>query len=276
MIKDIVLNLSLEKAHDPAVDYAVSVAETLNAHLAGVAFAYEPVIPPMLMGGVSVDFIDAQRAQNEKTAKAAIARFDAATKREGLSAESRLMTASLSEAITRFGRVARRFDLSIVGQNDPTKAPAEEFIIEGALFESGRPVIVVPYIQKSGLKLDRIVCCWDGGRPAARAIADAMPFLTRAKAVDLVIVSAGKMASDEVPGADMGQHLARHGLKVDVKRLPVSDLDVHNALLDYVADSSADFMVMGGYGHSRLREFILGGTTRGVLGSMTVPVLMSH
>jgi len=90
----------------------------------------------------------------------------------------------------------------------------------------------------------------------------------------MVASKAGK--SDEVPGADLGQHLARHGLKVDVKRITSPDIDVTSTILSYAADSSADMIVMGGYGHSRLREFILGGTTRGIFETMTVPVLMSH
>jgi nucleotide-binding universal stress UspA family protein len=79
-----------------------------------------------------------------------------------------------------------------------------------------------------------------------------------------------------MPGADMAQHLARHGLKVEIERIPRGSLEVKDALLNYAADSAADLIVMGGYGHSRMREFILGGVTRGMLESMTVPTLMSH
>ena len=82
--------------------------------------------------------------------------------------------------------------------------------------------------------------------------------------------------SDEVAGADLGQHLARHGLKVDLKRMISLDTDVAAIVLSYAADSSADMIVMGGYGHSRLREFVLGGVTRGILSAMTVPTLLSH
>jgi len=144
------------------------------------------------------------------------------------------------------------------------------------LFESGRPVIFVPYIQKGGLKTDRIMVCWDGGRAASRAVADAMPFLKKAKQVEIVIISDKPAKDNEVPGADLGQHLARHGLKVDIKRITSPDNDVPSTILSHAADSSADMIVMGGYGHSRLREFVLGGATRGLLESMTVPVLMSH
>jgi nucleotide-binding universal stress UspA family protein len=273
MIKDIVVNLSGGGA---APDYAIAIAEVHSAHVAGVAFAYEPVIPGSVMGGVPTALIEAQREENTKLANEAVTRFDAAAKRAGVSAETRILDGSVAGAAETFGRIARRFDLSVLGQAERDRGPAEDLMIEGALFESGRPVIVVPYIHKGGLKLDRIMVCWDGSRPAARAIADAMPILERGKAVELVIVSGERGKSDEIPGADMGQHLARHGLKVDVKRIPKGDIDVNDVILSYAADSGADFIVMGGYGHSRLREFIWGGVTLGILSSMTVPVLMSH
>src|SRR5262249_37066669 len=165
-------------------------------------------------------------------------------------------------------------DLAVVGQDEPEGERSDTPVAEGALFESGRPLILVPYIHKAGLKLDRVMVCWDGSRPAARAVADAMPLLTRAGQVDVVIVE--QVKSDEMPGADVAAHLARHGLKVTVERVARGDVDVKDALLNYAADSAADMIVMGGYGHSRMREFILGGVTRGMLASMTVPTLMSH
>jgi nucleotide-binding universal stress UspA family protein len=276
MIKDLVVNLGIGNPRDVAVDYAVSIAETFDAHLCGVAFSYEPVVPPSIMGGIPADVIDAQWAASAQAADAAIAGFEAAAKREGIVAEHRKLEASLGGAGDLFGRLARRFDLSVVGQAEPKHGPAQDLVIEGALFGSGRPVIVVPYIQKGGLKLDRVLICWDGSRPAARAIGDAMPFLARAAAIDVVIVASGRQKSDEIPGVDMGEHLARHALKIEVKRLVSGDLDVANTILSYAADSGADLIVMGGFGHSRLREFVLGGVTRGILGSMTVPALMSH
>lgn len=276
MIKDTVVNLSVGNSRDVAADYAVSVADAFGAHVAGMAFAYEPVIPGTVMGGVPAELIEASLAESRKAAEDAIARFDQAAGRAGVSFESRVLDATLVGAADLFGRIARRFDLSVVAQAEPDKAAGEDLIIEAALFQSGRPVIVVPYIQRTGLVLERVLVCWDGGRTAARAIGDAIPFLTRAKAVDVVIVATEPGKGDEIPGADMGRHLARHGLKVEVKRIVAGDVDVANTILSYAADSSADFMVMGGYGHSRLREFILGGATRGILQSMTVPVLMSH
>ena len=275
MLKDVVVNLSGRAPLDFAADYATSIAATFGAHVTGIAFLYEPVIPDGTLGGVPVDLIELQREENSKIARDAISRFEAGVKKAGVASETRQLDATFGGAATLFAQIARRFDISVVGQAQREQGATDELIIEGALFESGRPVIVVPYIQKSGLTLERVLACWDGGRTAARAIADAMPFLERAKAVDLVIV-AEERKNDEITGVRMSEHLTRHGVAVSVKRIAKGDLAVQDVILSYAADSGADFMVMGGYGHSRLREFILGGVTRGILNSMTVPVLMSH
>ncbi len=275
MIKDIIVNLGLG-LRDPAGDFAISLAESFDAHVLGVAFAYDPIIPVSDMGGMPPVFIDSQRAEADENARTAVSRFEKATKRAGISAESLRMDASISGASDRFAKMARRFDLAVVGQPEPEKSSAEIVIDEGVLLESGHPVLVIPYIQKQGLKLDRIIVCWDGSRAASRAISDAMPFLQKAKQVDVVMISRKAEESDEVAGADLGQHLARHGLKVDLKRMISPDTDVAAIVLSYAADSSADMIVMGGYGHSRLREFVLGGVTRGILSAMTMPTLLSH
>lgn len=275
MIKDIVVNLGLGE-NDPAGDYAVSMGEAFGAHVLGVAVSYEPVIPGTVMGGIPPEIIESQRAESNKKARAAIARFEQTAKRAGISMETRTISASISGAADQIGRIGRRFDLIVVGQPGRKDSLPDEVVDEGVLFESGRPVIFVPFIQKGGMKLDRIMVCWDGSRAATRAIADAIPLLKKAKQVEVVVISDKPNKRDEVPGADLGQHLARHGLKVDVKRITSPDIDVPSTILSYAADSSADMIVMGGYGHSRLREFVLGGATRGLLESMTVPVLMSH
>jgi nucleotide-binding universal stress UspA family protein len=275
MIKDIVVNLSPREKSDPAADYALSVARTYQAHIAGIGFAYEPVIAPVVID-ISAEIIDAQRREGMEAAQAAVQRFDSAARAANLTAETRLLNATPAGAADMFGRIGRSFDISIVRQAEPDNSLIEEMIIEASLFESGRPVLIVPYIQREGVKLDRVIVCWDGSRTAARAIADAMPFLLRAKAIDVLTVSRDRDKNDEIAAADVGHHLARHGLKVEIRRIVAPDIDVASSVLSYVADASADLIVMGGYGHSRLREFILGGVTRGILSSMTVPTLMSH
>jgi nucleotide-binding universal stress UspA family protein len=276
MIKDVVVKLAVGAERDRASQFAISIAQAFEAHIAGVAFAYEPVIVPTIMDGLSAAWVDTQRSDNRAAAQAAIDRFEAAAARDGVSAEHRLIEASLGVAAGLFGRLARRFDLAVIGQTPPEAMTPDDLFIESALFESGRPTVVVPYIQEQGLKLGRVLACWDGSDHAARAIADAMPFLRRGTTIEIVIVANARASADEVPGADIAAHLARHGLAVEVKRLVAEDTDVANAILSHAADSGADFIVMGGYGHSRLREFVLGGATRGMLAQMTVPVLMAH
>jgi nucleotide-binding universal stress UspA family protein len=276
MIKDIVVNLGIGERTNQAGDYAVSVAAAFDAHVAGIAFLYDPIVPISGAGYIPADVIDSQERDNATAAKAALDRFAAAGKRAGVSVEPLTMSASLAGVAEQFGRIARRFDLSIVGQAEPETSAVEEVIAEAALFESGRPVIVVPYIQKDPLKLDQVMVCWDGSRSAARAIGDAMPLLQQSKRVEIVIVANERGKQDEIAGADMGAHLARHGLNVEVRRTVLGDIDVADVLLSHAADSGSDFIVMGGYGHSRLREFVLGGVTRSIFRSMTAPVLMSH
>jgi len=247
-----------------------------GAHVMGVAFAYDPIIPGSVMGGIPPEFIESQRAEAEKGARAATTRFEAAAKRAGVSFESRILNASVAGAADQLGRLGRRFDVTVVGQPRRDNSGPDEVIDEGVLFESGRPVVFVPFIQRSGLTLNHVLVCWDGSRAATRAMGDAMPFLEKAKKVEVVIVGSRAPKSDEVPGADVGEHLARHGMKVEVKRITSPDIDVASTILSYAADANSDMIVMGGYGHSRLREFVLGGVTRGILESMTAPTLMSH
>jgi nucleotide-binding universal stress UspA family protein len=159
-------------------------------------------------------------------------------------------------------------------QSEPDSVDNDD-MIETSLFQSGRPLVVVPYIQKDGLKLDHVVCCWDGIRAAARALNDALPLLVKATTVDLLIVLNEKTNSPQnvIRGAEIATHLARHDVKVQVVTVPAADID---AILSYVADNSATLIVIGSYGNARLHEVILGGVTRDMLKSMTVPAFMSH
>ena len=275
MIKDIIVNLCAGRPRDVAGHYAISVAAAFEAHLSGLAWAYEPVIGGMAFPSAAASVIDAYRTESRAEADRARQAFDADARRAGIAADSITISATASEAAEKLGELARSYDLSIVAQAQPDGDVAESLAIEGALFGSGRPVLVVPYIQSSGLKLDRAMVCWDGGRNAARAIGDAMPFLRRAVSVDVVTIESHERRN-ELLGARIAEHLARHGLKVELKPIVAPDSGVADTILSYAADTSADLIVMGGYGHTRLREFVLGGATSGILGTMTVPTLMAH
>jgi nucleotide-binding universal stress UspA family protein len=275
MIKDIVVNLSVGAKHDVAATVAISVAAAFEAHLSAIALAYEPLVPGSPFGGAVAGIVQTARTEAVQAASLAVGSFDEALTRNRLAGRARLLESGLAGAPDLFAQIARRFDLSIVAQADPDATGPERSILEATLFESGRPILIVPYIHTAPLRLDRVMACWDGSRNAARAIGDALPFLTRAKAVT-VFTASDEDKGGEIEGADIGHHLARHGLKVEVERQALGDVDIASAILSRAADIGADLIVMGGYGHSRVREFVLGGATRGILAAMTVPVLMSH
>ncbi|HEY7457677.1 MAG TPA: universal stress protein [Xanthobacteraceae bacterium] len=274
MLKDVIVGLGPESAVDPAANFAISLAKDFNLQMFGAGFAFVPVYPATTpMEALGADFISAQRAQNKKAANAAIARFQRVANEIGVTAQSRILEAPVADASRQFAELARHFDVAILGQAKPDFWETD-LIIEAALFESGRPLIVVPYIYSGPMKLNHITVCWDGGRPAARAVGDAMPFLLRAKKVDLVTIATG--ATEELSSAEMEGHLARHGVNSASRRLMTDRGEEANAILNHAADTMTDLIVMGGYGHTRLREFILGGVTLGILRSMTAPVLLSH
>ena len=277
MIKDLMVSLAIGPGRDPARDYALTIADVFEAHISGLAFIYDYALPGHVLGAIPAEVTAHAKREYQMAVDAAVDAFHAAAKRSLLSAEHIVDTVFERDAPLALANAARRFDLSLITQSEPSGVNNDR-LIEGLLFESGRPVNIVPYIQREGLKIDRVVCCWDGSRPAARAINDALPFLTKAGAVDLLIVVNEKTKNDrqEIRGVRMADHLARHDINVELQTRVAPDIDVASTILSHVADSAATMIVMGAYGHSRVREFILGGATRGILASMTVPVLMSH
>ena len=203
--------------------------------------------------------------------------FDHATGLRGLSAEWREIPEGPDADPALHARYA---DLVILGQLDPDRAesdlirPRPEQVALG----SGRPVLIVPYAGHFDDVGRRVLIAWNATREAARAVSDAMPFLTSAELVTVLTIDPreGPRAHGELPGADIALHLARHGVKAQIERTVSAGLPVGEVLLSRVADLGADLIVMGAYGHSRVREMLLGGVTRSVLRSMIVPVLMSH
>ncbi len=284
MIRDIIVNLTPAlsavqtpaETYDPACAYAISLAEAYDAHITGIAFAYDPPWPPSVLEAAVIDIYRTVKENNRKQAQDAVARFENAARKSHLQAEGLVIETSLSGSIEDFTKMARVFDLVVVKQPEPDRDDTAQDMLEAALFNSGRPTLIVPYIQKEGFSAKRVLCCWDGSRAAARAMGDALPVLQKAGSVEVLTVSTGKFDERDVTGADLATHLARHKLRVELVRIPAADIDVASAILSHAADSGATLIVMGGYGHSRLREFALGGATRGMLQSMTVPTLMSH
>ncbi len=274
MVRDVLVNLATHTKKDRARDYALSLAERFDAHVTGTAFAYEPIIPVMTgIEGLPVEYIDEERAANEEMAQAAKKRFLQASTPGRCAVYSPSVT--ISGAAHLFAKMGRNYDICVVEQADQETIQYDP-IIEAALFDSGRPVFVVPYIYDKPAKFDTALVCWDSSKPAARALPDAIPFLRKAEKIHVITVTEAKKIIEEFPGAEIAEHLSRHGLTVQIKRIDVEDIDIPNAILSHATDIGADFLVMGAYGHTRLREFVFGGVTAEILTTMTIPTLMSH
>jgi nucleotide-binding universal stress UspA family protein len=219
--------------------------------------------------------IEQWRAEQRAEAKEASRLFDERARLHGIRSDSRIILSRFGDSARVFSEIARNYDLSVVAQTQDEIDVYNDLVIEAALFNSGRPVLVVPFIQTKDMKLDRVMVCWDGSQHAARAIGAAMPFLERARKVGVVTVE-DKDRPDQLRGIKMAEHLSRHHLNVELKPIVAPDSEAANVILNEVADAGIDLIVMGAYGHSRFHDFVFGGVTRSMLKAMTAPVLMAH
>ena len=279
-LKDMLVHLDASAESAARLELAAALAARHGAHLVGL-HASEARMPAGLTadaGGAALGLVMA-RLREEDAAEAAAARagFEDRIRRDGLSGEWRVVR---GRAVENLAMQARHADLTILGQPRPGREGARfaEDLLEGALFASGRPVLMVPYAGHFGAVGARVLIGWNATREAARAVADAMPFLTTAAEVVVLAInpSPGLEGHGEQPAADMAQHLARHGVKATAQQVLAHDVPEADVLLNCAADLGADLIVMGAYGHSRLRQMVFGGVTRGILARMTVPVLLSH
>ena len=273
-IKDILLHIDTSDRGAGVSDFALSLATEMGAHLTAAGIVLEIVPPASFMGEYPYDIM-AEAIEQARQAAEQNYRKIASAAPATVQTELVMIQAISGQAREDFGRLARHFDIAIAGQGGDEGGSDDELMVEGALFSSGRPVFVVPNIHKGPAKLGKAMVCWDGGLPSARALAGSIDILKRAGKVEVVSIAGRNLPNEELPGFNITRHLTRHGISATLKKLPAAQ-DIGATLLSYAADSGADYMVMGAYGHSRLREFVLGGTTRTILGSMTIPVLMAH
>lgn len=277
MLNDILVHLPVERPAEPVIDCAVSVARLFDAHLDGIACAYQPINPAIVVGASAAYYAEAtQYNTNVDLAAQRLDRFKAAVAAAGLPHDGSTIADGPVLANETLSTIGRMYDLNIVAQPDPAHPCHYDALPEAVLFNSGRPMLLVPYIHAGPLHPDRILICWDASRPAARAVHDAMPWLRRAKSVDVVTINEDQDRPGDTGCEALVSHLARHRITASSNSFSCDNGKIHSALLSLAADSCADLMVMGGYGHSRLREFILGGVTRGMFKSLTVPTLMAH
>lgn len=252
---------------------AGALANRWDAHLVGLFVQPNVQIPSYARAeGSAVMIEELQRKMVAELAAQAKGRFDEGVKASGAARTEWRVERGEADAV--LARHARAADLVIVNQTDPDDEVGSGFA-DAILLSVGRPVLVVPYVGEAVVKGEHVLVCWDGGRAAARAASDALPILREARKVTVLTVNTAA-GPREVPGADIALYLARHGVKSEAARTPAGGLDPGNVILSRAFDYGVDLIVMGAYGHSRVREILLGGATRAILRQMTVPVLMSH
>jgi nucleotide-binding universal stress UspA family protein len=273
--KDLLVHVDGSKVSTVRVDAAIRLAQAHDAHLTGLYVLPRFEIPVYAEVQVPDEILAAQREAALARAAEAEKVFRVATDKAGWSSEWRFVEDRLAPTLALH---ARYVDLVIVGQRgDTDPSSMSNGVAEHVVLQSGRPTLVVPYIGAPDSIGKHVLVAWDGSREAGRAVHEAMPFLEQAQAVTVLAINPPEHADENrIPSADICQHLARHGVNAEAAHIEAHDITVGDMLLSRAADRGADLIVMGAYGHSRFREFVLGGATRNLLEHMTVPVLMAH
>ena len=277
MFRNILVHVPSERPVRPVIDVAIALSVARRSHLDAVAIGYESMSTIGMVaegGGAAVAAVmESEQERALERANAALAVFEIEAKLAKIAYGVSSFAAVPAEAGETIGTLARLYDMTIVLQPESSSASYDNYIPQEILFNSGGPMLMVPYIHNGPLDAHHVGIAWDGSRLAARAWRDAMPFLMGAKAVTVIAVNeqAGEASSDRLVS-----HLTRRGIAARVQRLTTERGNVQGAILSIAAESNMGLLVMGGYGHSRLHERILGGVTRSMFDTMTVPVLMSH
>jgi nucleotide-binding universal stress UspA family protein len=275
-VKTILVHVDAGNRCAVRVDLAIRLARQFDAHLVALNALTATELPGYVLagaGGVPLTEIHARLA-GEQAARAK-AMYDRAIAAAGVAAaEWRTTELDAVDAVTLHGRYA---DLIVVGQpGGPEDSGVEAGFAERAILEAGRPVLMVPFAGNFPTLGSRILVGWNASREASRAVTDAVPFLQRAERVEVLVINPGKGEHGALPGSDIALYLARHGVRVEVREDSGVTIGDGEEMLSRAADFGADLIVMGAYGHSRFRELVMGGASRTLIDSMTVPVLLSH
>ena len=281
--KSIVVHVDHSDACRQRVALAIELAQSQQAHLTGVVptgVIYYPYGGGGYGGGGNAMGIYYEAATTElrEVAQQSVDSFKRQVAQAGLpSAECRIANEDAITALTLHGHYA---DLVVLSQSNPDirGIAANAVLPQHVLLHVARPVLLVPYAGTFSHIGQQVMVAWDSGRESARAVADALPILKLAAKVHVIVFNGKKGAPDghgPHPGTEIALYLSRHGVNVEASEEETS-IDIGSALLSRMSDYGSDMLVMGGYGHSRFRETILGGITRTILEHMTVPVLMSH
>ena len=274
-LKSILVHVD-ETPHCPErVGVALRLAAAHGAQLAGL-YVMPSVLPPVLTPGeLTPELLEILENRRRQGAQRAEANF--ATARKAMpQANWRVVDDGLADEGAVLARQARGTDLLVIGQSTVGEEDSDRpgSLTERVALAAGRPVLAVPFAGRFPTVGERALIAWNGSREAARAVADALPLLHRAKAVTvLTIDDRGEAAEGQ---DDVLAWLGAHGIAAKPEHAVAQDISVGDLLLARLSDLDADLLVMGAYGHSRWRELVLGGATRSILSHMTVPVLLSH
>jgi len=281
MIKDILVHIPTERPARPVIDASISLASAFGAHVDAVATGYVSTAAAYVMTGSDAAAVAAVfEMEQEKAAEratAALSIFETEASRAGIARACRVIADLPAEAGLSIGTAARLYDLSVVLQPDPEHRSLDDAIATELLLHAGGPVLFIPYVFRGAFTAKRIGICWDGSQAAARALRDARPFLVQADTLYAVSIGAAESVPSDASLEKLAAHFDRAGLRINAVELSAtSGVDIQPSLLSFAADESLDLLVMGAYGHSRMREGIFGGVTREMLRTMTIPTLMAH
>jgi nucleotide-binding universal stress UspA family protein len=278
MIKDILVHVPTERQVRPVVDGAVTLAVGFGAHVDAVAAGYVSESTAYVVeGGAALTTVfELERERAMGRAEAALSVFETEAKAAGISYTCRANSAFPAEALASLGAAARLYDLTVVLQPETDQQTYDNTLPREILFHAGGPVLFIPYIFRGAFSAKRIGLCWDGSRLAARALRDAAPFLARADMLTIITINEETGLADKASAENLAKHLAKHKVLSKIIALTAARSDIQPTILSLAAEESIDMLVMGAYGHSRLQEMMLGGVTREMLRTMTVPTLMSH
>jgi nucleotide-binding universal stress UspA family protein len=273
-IKDVLLGLAVQDEIDPAREFALALAAQYRAHVTAVAYGLTPDLPfsiyPEFVSGVAQQF----RAIADQAIEAAHARFEQAARTADVEHTFEKEVCSPQTAAWDFMYRLRTTDIGVITQHKSGELERfGDLFLESALFHSGRPLIVVPRAFRQPFSLDRVLIAWDASIHATRAVAAAAPLLAPGATIEVFTVEETSKGT-ELRGSALVQNLRRHGL--DAGLAERRERDIPKAILCEIETFRANLVVMGGYGHSRVRQFVFGGVTRLMLNKMPVPVLMSH
>ena len=263
-----------------AVDQCARLAAALGDGVCAVAAHVRIPLKSNLIANLLLDLSDVARqeeARSLQNAQSVLQRFVRSASVAGLTAPTTMILhADLQDTNDQIVRIARARSLCLIPQERFDDGQAS--LAEAAIFGSGRPVVIFAAGDQAVVRggLDTVVIAWDGGRAAARAVADAMPVLSRAGEVRIVSVLNDKPSVSAGSATDLVRHLALSGIAAALDEIDGRDQEIGQCLTGYAQDRGADLLVTGAFGHSRAREFILGGATQSLLRAPIVPVFMSH